>query len=113
MLNSDNERVKRVLRDSLLRFKVLERHVTLDKSWKGSDHAASLNPQELKQLVDGIRQVEAALGKPLKAIRASEEACRGKLGKSLVATKNLKAGDVLDESVLVVKVRRMRVLLYL
>jgi len=84
--------------------KVLERHVTLDKSWKGSDHKASLNPEELKQLVDGIREVEAALGKPLKAIRASEEACRGKLGKSLVATKDLQAGDVLEESMLIVKV---------
>ena len=83
---------------------VLERHVTLDKSWKGSDHAASLNPEELKQLVTGIRDVEGALGKPLKAIRASEEACRGKLGKSLVAVKDLKAGTILTEDMLVVKV---------
>jgi len=84
--------------------KVLERHVTLDKSWKGSDHAASLNPEELKQLVDGIREVEGALGKPFKAIRPSEEACRGKLGKSLVAVRDLKAGDTIAEDMLVVKV---------
>jgi len=84
--------------------KVVERHVTLDKSWKGNDHAASLNPEELKQLVNGIREVEAAFGMPIKAIRPSEEACRGKLGKSLVAAKDLSAGDVLTEDMLVVKV---------
>ena len=84
---------------------VLERHVTLDKSWKGSDHAASLDPGELKQLVAAIRQVEGALGKPIKAIRPSEEACRGKLGKSLVAARDLKAGATIAEDMLVVKVR--------
>jgi len=84
--------------------KVLERHVTLDKSWKGSDHAASLDPGELKQLVAAIRQVEGALGKPIKAIRPSEEACRGKLGKSLVAARDLKAGAIIAEDMLVVKV---------
>ncbi len=83
---------------------VVERHVTLDKSWKGSDHAASLNPEELKQLVDGIRQVEAAFGQQIKSIRPSEEACQGKLGKSLVAAKHLAAGTVLTEDMLVVKV---------
>jgi len=84
--------------------KVVERHVTLDKSWKGSDHSASLNPEELKLLVDGIRQVERAFGRPEKAIRPSEEACRSKLGKSLVAARDLKAGTVLSEELLTVKV---------
>ena len=80
--------------------------MTLDKSWKGSDHSASLNPEELKLLVDGIRQVERAFGRPEKAIRPSEEACRSKLGKSLVAARDLKAGTVLSEELLTVKVWR-------
>ncbi|XP_069022835.1 sialic acid synthase-like [Embiotoca jacksoni] len=40
--------------------KVIERHITLDKTWKGSDHAASLEPSELTELVRSIRLVEKA-----------------------------------------------------
>eukprot|EP00058_Branchiostoma_floridae_P018189 XP_002603678.1 hypothetical protein BRAFLDRAFT_61203 [Branchiostoma floridae] len=52
--------------------KVVERHVTLDKSWKGSDHAASLTFDELKDLCDNIRIVETALGKPIKEPRPTD-----------------------------------------
>ena len=41
---------------------LFERHFTLDRTWKGTDHAASLEFNEFKQMVDGIREVEEALG---------------------------------------------------
>lgn len=60
--------------------KVIERHVTLDKRWKGSDHAASLEPQELKELVASVRLVEAALGSPTKTMLPCERPCHDKVG---------------------------------
>lgn len=39
----------------------IERHFTIDKTWKGTDHGASLEPQELKELIDNIEDVELAL----------------------------------------------------
>lgn len=59
--------------------KVLERHVTLDKSWKGSDHAASLEPAELAELVKAIRTVEMAMGSPVKQMLPCEASCHSKV----------------------------------
>ena len=58
---------------------MIERHITLDKSLKGSDHACSLEPQELREMVEAVRCVEAALGSPLKAFQPSEEPCHAKV----------------------------------
>lgn len=75
--------------------KIVERHFTLDKTMKGGDHMASLEPQELKTLISGIRLIEKALGKPEKVIQASEIPCTKKLGKSVVAGRDLKKGEKL------------------
>ncbi|CAH1258126.1 NANS [Branchiostoma lanceolatum] len=83
--------------------KVVERHVTLDKSWKGSDHAASLTFEELKDLCDNIRIVETALGKPIKEPRPSEQGLFKKLGKSVVAACAIPAGTKLTIDHLSVK----------
>ncbi len=47
---------------------VIERHLTLDKTMKGSDHAGSLEPQELQELIGSIRTTKAILGKPEKVM---------------------------------------------
>lgn len=60
--------------------KVLERHITLDKTWKGSDHSASLEPGELAELVRSVRLVEKALGSPTKQLLPCEMACNEKVG---------------------------------
>lgn len=60
--------------------KVIERHVTLDKTWKGSDHEASLEPDELRHLVASVRLVEAALGSPSKRMLPCEKPCHDKVG---------------------------------
>nr|ADO28081.1 sialic acid synthase [Ictalurus furcatus] len=84
--------------------KVLERHVTLDKSWKGSDHSASLDPSELAELVRSIRIVERALGNGIKEMLPCEKPCHDKLGKSIVAKTVIPKGTELTLDMLTVKV---------
>lgn len=62
--------------------KVLERHITLDKTWKGSDHSASLEPGELAELVRSVRLVERAMGSPTKQLLPCEMACNEKVGSA-------------------------------
>lgn len=84
--------------------KVIEKHVTFDKTWKGSDHSASLNMIELKQLCEDVRRIENSMGSYEKKMVNSEIACHNKLGKSLVLTRDMKEGDIIKESDLTVKV---------
>lgn len=83
--------------------RVLERHVTLDKTWKGSDHKASLDMQELATLVKEIRTIETSFGSPEKRLLPIEAPMKRKLGKSLVAVGNLPKGTVLTEEQITVK----------
>lgn len=55
-------------------------------------------------LVDGIRRIEKAMGSAVKTRQPSEEPCRQKLGKSVVAKRRMAAGTLLDKSDLTVKV---------
>lgn len=82
---------------------VIEKHFTLDRSLPGPDHAASLEPQELKQLVSGIRIIEQCLGTGRKAPAASELGTAAVARRSLVAAADLPEGLLLDEAHLVVK----------
>lgn len=76
---------------------VVERHFTLDRNMEGPDHAASLTFSEFKQLVEGIREIEAALGTgETRKLSQGEMINRENLGKSLVANQSLKAGTVLE-----------------
>lgn len=52
-------------------FQVLEKHITLDKTMKGTDHVCSLSPSEFQQLVRDIRVIEASLGTPIKKVVTS------------------------------------------
>lgn len=72
---------------------VIEKHFTLDRSLPGPDHKASLEPQELKDMVQSIRQVEQALGNGSKVPSASELRNRTVARKSLVAWKDIKQGE--------------------
>jgi sialic acid synthase SpsE/sugar phosphate isomerase/epimerase len=84
---------------------VIERHITLDREMEGPDHAASLEPEEFKALVAGIREVEAARGEPLaeRALSQGELINRENLAKSLVAARAIAAGTVVTEADIVVK----------
>jgi N-acetylneuraminate synthase len=82
---------------------VIEKHFTLDRRLPGPDHAASLEPDELSQMIAGIRTIERALGSPRKGPAAVEIANRDVARRSLVAARPLRAGDVLDEDALACK----------
>ena len=83
--------------------KCIEKHFTLDKTMAGPDHRASLEPNELKAMVQAIRNIELALGQSEKKPSQSEipniEAAR----KSIVAKKDIKKGETLNEDNLTVK----------
>lgn len=83
--------------------KIIEKHFTLDKGMEGPDHAASLNPKELKDMVQGIRNVEKALGNGRKEPSKSEKKNRIVARKSIVAKKNIKKGEVFSEENIVAK----------
>jgi len=82
---------------------VVERHFTLDKSLVGTDHKASLEPQEMGALVRMIREVERAVAVEEKQVYPSEVATAKKLRKSIVYARDLPAGHVLAEEDLTVK----------
>ncbi len=84
--------------------KVIEKHLTLDRSMEGNDHKVSLLPHELKTMVKGIRQVELALGTSTpRNLSQGELINRETLAKSLVINCDLKAGQTIEEKMLEVK----------
>ena len=75
--------------------RVIEKHFTLNRAWKGTDHAFSLEPLGMRKLVRDLRRTEVALGDGLKRVYPSEEKPLFKMAKKLVAARNLPAGHVL------------------
>lgn len=76
---------------------VIEKHFTLDKTMEGPDHKASLEPDELKAMVDAIRNIEQALGDGHKHVSPSERKNMDIARKSIVATRDIRKGEVLTE----------------
>lgn len=73
--------------------KCVERHFTIDKKLPGPDHATvSLEPAEFKQMVDGARRLELAMGQPQKVLHEEEKKARAKHSKSIVAKEAIPAG---------------------
>lgn len=73
---------------------VIEKHITLDKNMEGPDHIASLEPNELKMMVQSIRNIEKALGKGFKSPSESELKNKNIARKSIVASCEIRKGDV-------------------
>jgi len=71
---------------------VIEKHFTLDKSLPGPDHAASINPEELRAMVESIRNIEAALGDGIKKPVQSELDIRKVVRRKIVASKPIRKG---------------------
>jgi len=83
--------------------KVIEKHFTLDRMMEGPDHKASLEPGELKAMVQGIRNIEKALGNGIKKPSNSESKNIAIARKSIVAIKSIKQGEVINETNLAIK----------
>ena len=82
---------------------VIEKHFTLDHNLPGPDHVASLEPKELKAMVDSIRNIEKAIGSGLKVVSASEEKNIKIARKSIIAARDIKMGELFTEENLTVK----------
>ena len=82
---------------------IIEKHFTLDKNMVGPDHKASLEPQELCDMVSAIRNIEKALGSAEKKPSASEKKNMAVARKSIVARTAIRAGEILTEQKLAVK----------
>jgi N,N'-diacetyllegionaminate synthase len=82
---------------------VIEKHFTLDRNLPGPDHKASLEPQELGLLVEGIRNIEVAMGDGIKRPTESELANKIVARKSLVAIRDIQKGELFTEANLAAK----------
>ncbi|MBL1224737.1 N-acetylneuraminate synthase family protein [Enterococcus sp. BWR-S5] len=92
--------------------KIIEKHFTIDKNLPGADHSFALNPEQLKMMVDAIRQVEKEksldsfdipelseiLGSSEKRVADVEEHLREYAFRALYATKNISKGEAIDKS---------------
>ncbi len=80
--------------------RIIEKHFTLDRTLPGPDHAASLEPAELRQMIAAIRNIEQALGSPLKRPVPEELPNIAVARRSMVAARNIEAGAVLTPDML-------------
>ena len=83
--------------------KVVEKHFTLDKTMEGPDHKVSLEPEELKQMVLSIRNIEQSMGSFVKKVSDSERKNMLIARKGIVANVEIKKGDILTKENLHIK----------
>lgn len=79
---------------------MIEKHFTLDKNLKGPDHKASLEPDELKEMIQAVRDVEKALGNGVKKPTKNEEEIKIAVRRSIVAKTTILKGTVITEDLL-------------
>lgn len=83
--------------------KVIEKHFTLDCNLPGPDHKASLEPKDLGEMVKGIRKVEVLLGSGKKQPNEAELAVAKIVRRSVVAARDLKAGDTITSDMVLLR----------
>ena len=82
---------------------IIEKHFTLDRRMEGPDHKASLEPDELVQMISSIRNIERSLGTGVKRVMPSEKKNRDIARKSIVAVRAINKGEIFSEHNLGVK----------
>jgi N-acetylneuraminate synthase/sialic acid synthase len=83
--------------------RIVEKHFTLNRAMKGTDHPFSLEPVGLRKLVRDLRRARTAMGDGIKKVRTSEVPALTKMGKKLVAAADLPAGHVLRDEDIAIK----------
>jgi sialic acid synthase len=83
--------------------RVIEKHFTLNRAMKGTDHAFSLEPLGLRKLVRDLRRARVAMGDGIKRPLAKEAKPLFRMGKKLVAARDLPVGQVLTEGDVAIK----------
>ena len=82
---------------------IIEKHFTLDRTMKGPDHSFAIEPEELKQLVRNIRDVENAMGTGVKLRSSAEQEMYEKGRRSIIAAQDIKKGAKIERDWLIVK----------
>lgn len=76
---------------------VIEKHLTLDSKKIGMDNQMAMEPDDLKNMVDKCKMIKSALGTEKRILSSAEITQRDNMRRSIVVTRNLKAGDIIDE----------------
>ena len=88
---------------SILGASVIEKHITLNKAMKGSDHAGSAEKEELTKMIQFIRDARKTFGDGIKTIDPATQTAKEKLARSLVSKISIKKGEILTEDMLTLK----------
>jgi sialic acid synthase len=102
-LSSHDNGIAMAVAAYVLGARIVEKHFTLDRSLRGTDHRFSLEPQGLRKMVRDLRRLRVALGDGTKRTFQSEAEPLMKMSKKLVAARDLPAGHVLEEGDLVAR----------
>jgi N-acetylneuraminate synthase/sialic acid synthase len=102
-LSSHDNGIAMALAAYLLGARVVEKHFTLNHTWKGTDHAFSLEPIGFRKMVRDLERVKVAIGNGVKQVYESEKAPIIKMGKKLVAARDLPAGHALRREDIAIK----------
>ena len=87
----------------LLGAQVIEKHFTLDKTLPGNDHYHAGNPEDFKKAIRNFKFIDQILGSPEKTVLECEQIPRREARRSLVLTRNMKAGEIITEKDLMPK----------
>ncbi|MBL0715590.1 MAG: N-acetylneuraminate synthase family protein [Desulfosarcina sp.] len=102
-LSSHDNGIAMALAAYMLGARVVEKHFTLDHTWKGTDHAFSLEPNGFRKLVRDLQRVRVAMGDGVKRVYASEVNPMVKMGKKIVAARDLPQGYAIQMADLAIK----------
>ncbi len=82
---------------------VIEKHYTLDRTWEGADHYHSADPDMMARMIEAIRTAETALGTAYEGVLACEESARAFARRSIIAARDIRAGEVIRDDMLIMK----------
>ena len=102
-LSDHTEGIEASLAAVALGAKVIEKHFTIDRRLAGGDNRISLRPEEFRHMVDSIRKIECALGRPQKAVTSSERKLLVLTRRSIVARLKIAEGQIIAETDLALK----------
>jgi sialic acid synthase len=102
-LSSHDNGIAMAVAAFMLGARVVEKHFTLNHTWKGTDHAFSLEPIGFRKLVRDLKRTKVAVGDGIKRVYESEVKPITKMGKKLVAARDLPAGYMIRREDLAIK----------
>jgi sialic acid synthase len=102
-LSAHDNGIAMVIGAYVLGARIVERHFTLNRAWKGTDHAFSLTPTGLRKMIRDLRRTKVALGDGIKKFYESESRPLEKMGKKIVTARDLPAGHKVTIADLAIK----------